>query len=331
MKRIIYFLAISVLLISCKKKETEYLITYPDFFPQPHYNFANNDFSKARFELGRKIFHDTRLSSDNSISCATCHAQVHAFADHGVSLSSGVNGTLGLRNSPAIFNMIWSKHFNWDGGVNHLEIFPFAPITNPLEMNEDISNVLQKLNSDSEYKKMFQNAYGNSEITDQLLYRALAVFMGALISADSKYDKMRKGKATFTSSEERGYNLFKQNCNSCHTEPLFHNNDFANNGLDDQFEDFGRYLITLNESDKGKFKVPTLRNIELTYPYMHDGRFQTLSQVINHYSEGIKQSSTLHPLLSQPFQFSVQEKQDLTAFLRTLTDYTLISKFEFSE
>ena len=101
--------------------------------------------------------------------------------------------------------------------------------------------------------------------------------------------------------------------------------------MDDQFEDFGRYLITLNESDKGKFKVPTLRNIELTYPYMHDGRFQTLSQVINHYSEGIKQSSTLHPLLSQPFQFSVQEKQDLTAFLRTLTDYTLISKFEFSE
>jgi len=331
MKRIIYFLSISVLLFSCKKKETEYLITYPDYFPQPHYNFTNNDFSKARFELGRKIFHDTRLSSDNSISCATCHAQVHAFADHGVSLSSGVNGTLGTRNSPAIFNMIWSKHFNWDGGVNHLEIFPFAPITNPLEMNEDISNVLQKLNSDSEYKKMFQNAYGNSEITDQLLYRALAVFMGALISADSKYDKMRKGKATFTSSEERGYNLFKQNCNSCHNEPLFHNNDFANNGLDEQFEDFGRYLITLNESDKGKFKVPTLRNIELTYPYMHDGRFQTLSQVINHYSEGIKQSSTLHPLLSQPFQFSVQEKQDLTAFLRTLTDYTLTSKFEFSE
>jgi cytochrome c peroxidase len=331
MKKIIYFFAFTTLLISCKKKEGEFLITYPDYFPQPHYTFSNNDFSKIRFELGRKMFHDTKLSSDNSISCATCHAQVHAFADHGVSLSSGVNGTLGTRNSPAIFNMLWSKHFNWDGGVNHLEIFPFAPITNPLEMNEDISNVLQKLNADNHYKKLFEKAYGSTEITDQLLYRALAVFMGALISSDSKYDKMRKGKATFTTSEQRGYNLFQQNCNSCHTEPLFHNNAFANNGLDEEFADFGRYLITQNEADKGVFKIPTLRNIELTYPYMHDGRFQTLSQVINHYSDGIKQSVTLHPLLSQNLQFSTTDKQDLMAFLRTLTDYSFISKHEFSE
>jgi cytochrome c peroxidase len=227
--------------------------------------------------------------------------------------------------------MLWSEHFNWDGGVNHLEIFPFAPITNPLEMNEDISNVLVKLNADATYKKIFSQAYGSDIITDQLMFRALAVFMSALISDDSKYDKMRKGKATFTSSEQRGYELFQQHCNACHTEPLFHNNGFANNGLDEQFSDYGRYLITQNEADKGKFKIPTLRNIELTYPYMHDGRYQTLSQVINHYSEGIKQSATLHPLLHQNLQFSTTEKQDLVSFLRTLTDYTLVSKHEFSE
>lgn len=326
--RLVFIIFLSLLVVSCKKDKIiieEFSLTYPDYFPQPVYEFTNNEVTKERFELGKKLFFDPILSSDNTISCSSCHAQTHGFADHNVAVSTGVNGLQGTRNSPTIANMIWSTSFMWDGGVNHLEMFSIAPITNPVEMNETMANVVAKLNNSQTYRSAFKEAYGIDVITDQALFRSLSVFMAMIVSDDSKYDQYRQGKASLSSSELAGLDLFRMHCTDCHTEPLFTNNGFSNNGLDSEFADIGRGLITQDPSDNGKFKVPTLRNIELTYPYMHDGRFWSLEDVLNHYSEGVQQSPTLDPLLSNGIPLSAQEKANIIAFLKTLTDYTLLS------
>lgn len=329
------FIVVVFTLISCTKEKVEkyepFGVTYPDYFPETVYDLEKNILTKEKFELGRKLFYDEILSSDNTISCGNCHSQTHAFADHNVSFSSGVNNLLGTRNSPAIFNMIWSPAFMWDGGVNHIEIFSLAPITNPLEMNESMSNVIQKLNSNAVYKQLFNEAFGSTEITDLLLFKVLTAFMAKLVSANSKYDAYRKGTATLSADELKGLSLFRINCASCHTEPLFTNYSYKNNGIDNVFTDLGRAKITLDPSDNGKFKVPTLRNIELTYPYMHDGRFWSLTQVIDHYNSGIKHSATLATQLQNPISFTSTEKQQLLKFLKTLTDYELLSDFNLSD
>ncbi|MEN9303655.1 MAG: hypothetical protein RL264_2084 [Bacteroidota bacterium] len=329
--KLIYFLFLGIVVISCKKKDQPFVITYPEYFPSPVYQFIDNTPTKSRFELGRKLFYDPILSEDNTVSCATCHAQTHGFADHGVSFSQGVHGLLGNRNAPTVFNLLWSPYFNWDGGVNHLEIFSLAPITNPVEMNESIENVLLKLNNTKVYRDAFKFAYGTEEITDQLMYRAISIFLAVIVSDGSKYDDFRQGKVSFTDEENAGYQLFKNNCASCHSEPLFTNFSFQNNGLDSVFVDLGRARITQESSDIGKFKVPTLRNIELTYPYMHDGRFMTLNMVLNHYDSGIKHSPTLSSSLSQGIHFTSQERASLIAFLKTLTDYKLLDNAKFRE
>ncbi len=329
-----FFLSILVLtIISCKKKNDDDLafqLIYPSYFPTPVYNFKNNELTKEKFELGRKLFYDGILSSDNSVSCGTCHSQVHGFADHNVNLSSGVNNLKGTRNSPAITNMIWSPAFMWDGGVNHIEVFSVAPITNPVEMNETMSNVISKLNNNSEYKNLFKIAYGIDNITDQAMLRALTIYMSMMVSCNSKYDKVRQGKVSFSTDEAEGYELFKQKCASCHSEPLFTNYQYKNNGLDSIYTDLGRGRITFNANDNGKFKVPSLRNVELTYPYMHDGRFWTLEQVLELYNSGIKHSATLAPELANGLPMTADEKKKIIAFLKTLTDYTIISDFKFA-
>ena len=320
------------ILISCQKKKGEidsFALTYPDYFPTPVYDFTNNELTKTRFLLGKKLFFDTQLSNDGTISCNSCHAQAHGFADHNVALSAGVNGALGNRNSPSIANMIWSPSFMWDGGVNHIEVFSVAPITNPLEMHETMSNVVNKLNQSETYKKEFKASYGKDVISDQDLLRALTIYMSMIVSCDSKYDQVRQGKTSFTADEASGYELFQQKCASCHTEPLFTSYQFVNNGLDSVFSDFGRAKITFNPSDKGKFKIPSLRNVELTYPYMHDGRFWSLTQVLDHYSSGIQVSETLAPELQNAISLSVSEKQQLIDFLKTLTDHKLLSNSLF--
>jgi cytochrome c peroxidase len=326
MKLFIIF-SIAFLVFSCQKEKPiieEIEITYPDYFPAPVYDFTNNQFTQKRFLLGKKIFFDKQLSSDGTISCNSCHAQTHGFADHNVSFSLGVNGAIGSRNSPSIANMIWSPYFMWDGGVNHIEVFSVAPITNPDEMHETMSNVLSKLNSNIQYRKLFKEAYGSDLITDHLLLKAITLFMSKIISCNSKYDKMRQGKVEYNSMENEGYDLFKQKCASCHTEPLFTNYQFINNGIDSVFTDLGRAKITFNNEDRGKFKVPSLRNIELTYPYMHDGRFWSLEQVLNHYRSGIRNSETLHPTLTNGIEITELEQQKIISFLRTLTDYNLM-------
>ncbi|MGB3946966.1 MAG: cytochrome c peroxidase [Bacteroidia bacterium] len=303
----------------------------PQGWPYPNYDFSSNTLTKEGFVLGRKLFYDTKLSKDNTISCGSCHQQFAAFSHLDHSVSHGIYGLFGTRNSPPLFNLNWHTNFMWDGGVNHIEVQPLAPITNPVEMDEDINTVVSKLQADLTYPKMFKDAFGTDIITSQLMFKAMTQFMGMLVSSNSKYDLYSRGEATFTAQELSGFNLFQQKCNTCHTAPLFTNFNYMNNGLDSVFTDVGRAMITLVPTDSGTFKVPSLRNIDLSRPYMHDGRFNTLNQVLEHYNSGIKHSSTLSSELVGGIPLTNQQKEDIIAFLKTLTDYTFIEDTRFSD
>lgn len=305
----------------------------PEGFPKPVYQFKDNAVTPAGFALGKKLFYDPILSRDSTVACGSCHQQFVAFAHSDHDLSHGVDNLLGNRNSPALFNIAWFPNFMWDGGVNHLEVQPLAPIANPVEMDESIANVLIKLKRSSTYPGMFKAAFGSDTITTQAMTRAMAQFMGSMISANAKYDKYVKGNVSLTASELNGLQVFRAKCESCHKEPLLTDMSFRNNGLDSYFtKDPGRALITTLPQDSGLFRVPSLRNIVLTYPYMHDGRLETLMDVLNHYSSGIKQSSTLDPLFtSGSIPLTSQEKNDLIAFFGTLTDYSFIRDSRFKE
>ncbi len=304
-------------------------LTIPQGFPQPVYTFSNNPLTTDGFKLGRKLFHDPVLSRDNSISCESCHQQFAAFAHLDHAVSHGIDNQFGRRNAPALFNLIWHPHFMWDGGINHIEVQPIAPITNPIEMDETLANVVQKLRSHAEYPLLFKKAFGTDSITAPLMLKALAQFMGMLNSYNSKYDKYMRGQASLSPDEQNGLNLFRSRCANCHAEPLFTDFSFRNNGLDDVFADSGRAHITSLPEDIGKFKVPSLRNVALSRPYMHDGRFQTLSQCIDHYRFHVKPSPTLDPLLTDGISLTETEKHYLLQFLNTLTDYEFINDPRF--
>ncbi len=325
---------IFLLLFSCQREEPPLSGTFkglevPKHFPEPVYRFGENTPTEAGFSLGRKLFYEPLLSKDGSISCGSCHHQEAGFSDPGKAFSEGVNGKLGLRNSPAMANLAWFPSFMADGGINHIEVMPIAPLTDSLEMAESLSSILKKLQGHKTYPQLFEAAFGTDSITDQNLLYALAQFMALMVSANSKYDDLLNGKTTFSLPEERGLTLFREKCASCHQEPLLTDFSFRNNGLDLYSEDPGRARITLQESDRGKFKVPSLRNIAFTAPYMHDGRFNTLSEVLDHYGEGIKSTPNLAPELAA-LTLSETEKQDLLHFLSTLTDYKYITDTNFS-
>lgn len=306
----------------------------PAGFPSPVYDFNNNEVNRKRFELGRKLFYDPLLSRDNTISCGSCHQQEGAFSHIDHRVSHGIDNLNGTRNSPALFNLAWHNSFFWDGGVNHIEVQPISPIQNPVEMDETLANVVQKLQNSSTYRSLFLDAYGSDSITSQMMLKAMSQFMALLVSADSKYDKYIRGESggSLTAQELNGLNLFRQKCASCHVEPLFTDLTFRNNGLDSVFvDDPGRAMITQSPSDSGKFKVPSLRNIELSFPYMHNGSLNTLDKVLNHYASGVKNSPTLDPLLNGGIQLSTQEKADIISFLRTLTDHKFVTNKEFAD
>jgi len=209
----------------------------------------------------------------------------------------------------------------WDGGVNHLDVQAINPITNPVEMDETLLHVTQKLQKSEKYKELFKNVYGDSNITGQRLLKALTQFELLLVSANSKYDKVMRKETTFTDQEQKGYDLFKKNCASCHNEPLFSSEKFESNGLsiDSTLNDLGRFKITNKKEDYLRFKVPTLRNIQFTFPYMHDGRFKTLTEVVKHYNS-IDKNIFVPKQLSKPMNLSDNDRVDLVAFLKTLTD-----------
>ena len=294
----------------------------PDYFPKPVYNFEQPPLDSNKIELGRILFYDPILSKDNTISCASCHSPFNAFAHTDHDLSHGIFDSIGNRNAPALFNLAWQKTFMWDGAINHLDMQALAPISHPSEMGSNINEVIKKLNESKAYKELFLNAFQDSTISTSKILKALSQFQLTLVSSNTKYDKVKMGKETFTEQEKNGYQLYKNNCASCHSEPFFSNYNFENNGLpiDQTLNDMGRYVITQNENDKRKFKVPSLRNLSFTYPYMHDGRFMTLKEVINHYTSGIEYSETLSLQFNKSIELSSNEKVDLISFLLTLND-----------
>lgn len=319
------FILLSALLVSW----TAFQIgtTYnPPHFPKPTYKFANNPLTRDGILLGRALFYDNLLSANNMVSCASCHSVYNAFAHTDHALSHGIDDRIGKRNAPALMNLAWQQRFMWDGAIHHLDMQSLAPISHRDEMGSSIADVTQKLQASSLYPPMFEAAWGSPEVTGERVLKSLSQFMLTLVSAGSKYDRVKLHQAQFTEQEARGYEVFKAHCNSCHTEPLFTSNEFKNNGLpvDPQLNDWGRYGITQKPEDSLCFKVPTLRNLKYTYPYMHDGRFETLTAVMRHYSGNLRNSAKLDAPLSHGLPMEGNAKVDLTAFLLTLNDSAFV-------
>lgn len=326
---------------ACNKNkiEQQLTLTVPNGWDPPLYNFSDNELSNAKFELGRRLFYETKLSSTNSISCGSCHQSFAAFAQIDHNLSHGVNDSLGNRNSPPLFNLIWHPSFMWDGGVNHIETQPASPITNPVEMHETLDNVVNKLKADPNYIALFKKAYGDETINTQRMFKSLAQFMGLMISSNSKYDKYYRGEngGEFNTQELAGLQIFNDKCASCHKAPLFSDFSFRSNGLPPIVGPNGRidsgkaHIPPFDVNNMFKFKVPSLRNLKYTKPYMHDGRFNTLDQVLNHYATIDPTALNLDPLLSNGIPLSQTEKANLLAFLNTLNDEEFVKDKRFVE
>ncbi|WP_426490915.1 cytochrome-c peroxidase [Hymenobacter sp. 102] len=313
--------------------------TVPANFPVPVYGTEQNPPTREAFELGRTLFYDPRLSRTGDISCGSCHQQFVAFAHQDHRVSHGVDNLLGTRNAPALQNLRWRREFLWDGGAKHLETMPLAPITNPVEMDETLPNVLRKLNADARYPQQFARVYGPGPITSQQFLKALAQFTASLTSSNSRYDRYARHEAgaELSAGELRGLAVLRQRCGSCHAGELFTDETYRNNGLDRTFAaDSGRAHITGRPQDVGRFKVPSLRNVALTPPYMHDGRFKTLQEVLDHYSQGMMESATLDQQFRRSgsgpgISLTDDEKTDLLAFLQTLTDTEFIQDQRLAE
>lgn len=351
---LILFLVLSVL-IACRKEKVEYSQTpytldIPSHFPDMNIP-EDNPMTVEGVELGRKLFYEEMLSGDNTMSCASCHSPQHAFTDPN-KYSTGIDGIQGTRNSMALINLGWQTSYFWDGRAKTLEEQILEPVPNPIEMHQSWKDAVNKLNSSVNYRNMFFKAFGETGIDSTKVAKAIAQFLRTMISGTSKYDVMYKYEFSMpltsyeqqilgqvTPEEWAGYDLFKSlngaDCFHCHKGAMMHVNKFSNNGLDATFTDLGRGAITGNPDDNGKFKVPTLRNIALTAPYMHDGRFATLDEVIEHYSSGIHMSSTIDPLIEYASQGGVQldatEKDLLKQFLNTLTDYNFVNNPDFQD
>lgn len=329
------------LIISCTQREVnpEIAVTVPANFPPMVYDLSKNPVKQAGFELGRALFYEGQLSRDGIVSCGFCHQQSAGFTHHGHDLSHGVDDRLGKRNAQPIQNLAFYHDFMWDGGIHDLDLQPLAPIEDPNEMDESMPNVLAKLRNHPNYPNMFARAFGTPEITGERMLKALSQFMVTMVSANSRYDKyVRNEGGTLSQEELRGLQLFNEKgCVNCHSGGLFTDQTYRNNGLSQEFnQDLGRYDITLDEADKYKFRVPSLRNVEVTRPYMHDGRFRNLEMVLDHYSEGVEDIPTLDPLLRRAdgrrgIPMTTEEKRLIIAFLRTLTDDTFLNDKRFSE
>ncbi|WP_341215083.1 cytochrome c peroxidase [uncultured Wocania sp.] len=302
---------------------------------------TNNPQTVEGITLGKKLFFDPILSANNTQACADCHAPENAFSDAD-RFSDGIDGIRGNRNSMPLFNLAWNydEKFFWDGSSFSLEHQAFVPVSDPIEMKSSWSQLETELQQHPDYPKLFNLAFGNSTIDSTLVTKAIAQFERTLISSNSKFDKYLLGETNLTPEELNGFNVFmdetKGDCFHCHgsdKNPLWTDNIFHNNGLDATITDLGLGAITGDPSDNGKFKSPSLRNLAFTAPYMHDGRFETLDDVINHYSEGLQNSSTIDPLMKKVaqggVQLSDQDKADLKAFLLSLSDYEFISNPNF--
>lgn len=360
MRKTLFILSLALLIgfIGCKKDPSQDAVDRP-FITTPYelnqlstlppLNLpSDNPLTQEGVQLGRMLFYDPILSADSTQSCASCHNQALAFTDNGKALSIGVRGLEGTRNSMPLFNLAYHLDgFFWDGRADILRHQALIPIEDPLEMDETIGNVISKLNAHPVYSAEFKKAFNTTNISEDEIGLALEQFMLTLISGQSKYDiGTKQAFSNFTPSEFRGFQSFGAeavpndpsntgaDCFHCHGAPLFMTRGFMNNGLDESFTDLGRGAVTGNSFDDGTFKVPSLRNIELTAPYMHDGRFKTLDEVLDFYTVGVHGNSpnlnaNLHNLKDSVY-LSPQTRADLIAFMKTLTDPYFIGNEEYS-
>lgn len=354
-----FIFGISGLLLSCGNDDegpvstvtydgTTYSLEYGNF-PPPQFR-PGYELTEAGVDLGKRLFFDPLLSLDNSQSCASCHDQANAFTDT-ARFSVGVEGLEGRRQAMSVFNMAWNTNgFFWDGRAELLMHQVIMPIEDPLEMNVSLTEVLQRLQDSQDYPDLFTKAFRNGEISEENLALALEQFCNSIVSVNSKYDQSELGLVSLTAQEEEGKRLFfaefnpgfpsesGADCAHCHGGFNFENDRYMNNGLDTDasFTDLGREEATGNEMDRARFKVPSLRNIALTAPYMHDGRFSTLREAVEHYNTGVQLSSTLDPTLIYPannggLQLSEADIDAIVAFLNTLTDYDLFENHEYED
>jgi len=329
---------------------TAFTLTYPAHFDfiLPPIIPEDNPLTEEGIALGKRLFFEKKLSKDNSISCGSCHQPANSFNDKGNKLSPGVNGVLGIRNAMPLFNLAWgsvtSKRFNWHGSAESLEEQAFEPVRNSKEMNETWINVVSKLQNDPTYPPMFERAFLTKAIDSNLVVKAIAQFERTLISGESRMDSYVSeqfaginlpGENFLTDQEKRGFTLFLQeskgDCFHCHGSqfnPLWTNNEFVNNGLD-AMPDSGLAEVTKLSTDLGKFKTPSLRNLEFTAPYMHDGRFNTLEEVVEFYNSGVEPNSPNLDGNQKPRNLTSQEQADLVAFLRALTDTNFVNNPDF--
>jgi cytochrome c peroxidase len=326
-----------------------YNLVYPANFGNRINIPADNPTTKQGVYLGRMLFYETKLSANNTLSCGSCHHQNKAFTD-GLVFSKGVDGVLTPRNSMSLANLLWARKFFWDGRANGLEEQAATPLTNPHEMGQSLASSAQKLSQTAAYPSLFKLVYGDENITGDRIVKAIAQFERTLISANSRYDQYLRGAYKPTTDELKGMELFNNapqpekgirgaNCAHCHGGPKTYMELFHNNGLDSIPKDAGIAALTGLPTDKGRFKVPTLRNIALTAPYMHDGRFKTLPEVVDHYSEHVLESASLSSFLrgesneigGKSLKLQPLEKKQIVAFLNMLTDSTFINNPEFAD
>lgn len=337
---------IQLIFLSCTNDEVSVYVPkplsldIPANFPQIEYNLDNNPLTEAGFELGKRLFYEGKLSSNDAIPCAFCHEQAFAFTHHGHTLSHGVNGGIGFRNSPPIQNMAFQSDFMWDGSASHLDLQPIIPITSDVEMGETLSNVVEKLKADSYYQKQFSLAFEDGEINAANMLKALSQFMVMMVSSNSKYDKYvrQEDNVTLSQIEWDGLNTFQSKCASCHTTDLFSDQSYRNNGLtiNPKLNDTGRFKVFEDPEDLYRFKVPSLRNVEVTFPYMHDGRFATLEAVLDFYDSGMVDNGNVDESLKREdgsfgIPLSAYEKESIISFLKTLTDNEFLNDKRFSE
>lgn len=343
-------------LVSCRKDEpigpvtaSPYFFDYPGIIEEylpPIQVPGQNPMTQEGVELGRKLFFDERLSANNTQSCGSCHIPAASFSDT-ASFSLGIDGIAGNRNSMPLINLGWMNELFWDGRATGIENQVFQPVTNPVEMHTTWPDVAAKLQQDLLYPTLFEQVFGTSTIDSVLVSKAISQFLRTLISGNAPFDKyLRTGKSGWNPTAEQaayeGFTIFmdetKGDCFHCHGDaynPLWTDNHFHNNGLDVTFTDNGRGAVTGNNFDNGKFKTPTLRNLVFTAPYMHDGRFATLQEVINHYSQGLQNSATIDPLMKHigtgGSQMNPGDKYKLYLFLVSLSDSSFVTNPAFQD
>ena len=356
-KTLLFSLVLVGFVLGCKDKNDDGLTTIPyqpttyalsydeKIFPKMIIP-ADNPLTTEGVELGRFLFYDKLLSASGTMACANCHLPEGSFTDN-LAVSKGIDGIAGKRSSMSLINIGFvNSGLFWDGRVKTLEEQAFLPVEDPIELHNSWTKVVEKLKTDADYPTRFRKAYGitnAAEITKELAIKAIAQFERTLISDNAKVDQIFRRETTFTDDEYDGYLLFfnaagapDAQCGHCHSSPFYSSNDYFNNGLDSAatltaFKDLGRGQFTKKTSDNGKFRAPSLRNIELTAPYMHDGRFKTLEEVVNHYASGGHYAENIDPFIPQIklIQLNSKQKRQIVAFLKTLTDTSFVNNAKF--